>query len=81
MYANYISWKLNTSPAANRTPASRMTGGDTNQYTTEEYKLLFATTVIKLLLSNVSLTKINNIDMLRRIDTFKYHWSFNVSFQ
>ena len=81
MYANYISRKLNTSPAGNQTMASRMTGGDTNQYTTEEYKLLFATIVIKLLLSNVSFTKINNIDMLKRIDTFKYNCSFNVSLQ
>ena len=81
MYLNYISWKLNNSPAGSQTPAYRMTGGDTNQYTTEEYKLLFAPTVIKLLLSNVSLTKINNIDMLKRTDTFKYHWSFNVSLQ
>ena len=28
--------KIKTSPAGNRTPVSRVTGGDTHHYTTEE---------------------------------------------
>ena len=33
--------KSNASPAGNRTPASRVTGGDTNHYTTEDLNLQF----------------------------------------
>ena len=51
-------------PGGESNPGLRVTGGDTNHYTTEEYKLQFAISMIKLFLSNISLTKVNNINMV-----------------
>ena len=47
--------KNNSSPAGNRTPVSRVTGGDTYHYTTEELRIV----VLKLISIVLSLNKIH----------------------